>query len=112
MSLGAVLLAALTIFAGVGLLCVAGWFLTTAFLVGTLATFKVFIPSALVRGLSLLRIVSRYLEREVGHHVTVDLQSEVRNQSFARIVRLHPAQLARLRGGDLVARLIDEIDST
>src|SRR5690625_7773785 len=63
MSIGAILLAALTIFAGVGLLGVAGWFLTTAFLVMAMANFNYFIPSALVRGLSILRIVSRYLER-------------------------------------------------
>ena len=110
LSLGAVLLAALTIFAGVGLLGVAGWFLTTAFLVGALASFNVFIPSALVRGLSLLRIVSRYIERVVGHHVTLELQSVVRSQSFARIAALRPAQLARFRDGDLVARLVGDID--
>lgn len=110
MSLGAVLLAALTIFAGVGLLGVAGWFLTTAFLVGALASFNVFIPSALVRGLSLLRIVSRYIERVVGHHVTLELQSVVRSQSFARIAALRPEQLARFRDGDLVARLVGDID--
>src|SRR5690625_739856 len=109
-SIGAILLTTVTIFAGVGLLGVAGWFLTTAFLVGTLATFNVFIPSALVRGLSLLRIVSRYLARVVGHHVTLELQAEVRSQGFARIARLQPAELARFRDGDLVARLIGDID--
>lgn len=109
-SVGAVLLAALTIFAGVGLLGVAGWFLTTAFLVGTMATFNIFIPSALVRGLSLLRIVSRYVERLVGHHVTLALQSVVRSQSFARIAALRPEQLAHFRDGDLVARLVGDID--
>ncbi len=110
MSIGAILLAALTIFAGVGLLGVAGWFLTTAFLVTAMANFNYFIPSALVRGLSILRIVSRYLERVVGHQVTLNLQSEVRSRSFARIARLSPAQLARFRDGDLVARLVGDID--
>jgi len=110
LSLSAILLAALTVFAGVGLLGVAGWFLTSAFIVGTLATFNVFIPSALVRGLSLLRIVSRYVERVVGHHVTLGLQSALRSESFARIARLEPGQLAQFRDGDLVARLISDID--
>src|SRR5690625_7780468 len=92
-SIGAILLTTVTIFAGVGLLGVAGWFLTTAFLVGTLATFNVFIPSALVRGLSLLRIVSRYLERVVGHHVSLELQSEARSQSFGGLGSLQSGQL-------------------
>ncbi|HLR83055.1 MAG TPA: thiol reductant ABC exporter subunit CydC [Paenalcaligenes sp.] len=110
MSVGAIFLTGLTIFAGVGLLSVAGWFLTTAFLVTAMASFNYFIPSALVRGLSILRIVSRYLERVVGHQVTLNLQSEVRSRSFARIARLSPEQLARFRDGDLVARLVGDID--
>lgn len=109
-SVGAIVLTGVTIFAGVGLLGVAGWFLTSAFLVTAMANFNYFIPSALVRGLSILRIVSRYLERVVGHQVTLNLQSEVRSRSFARIAQLRPAQLARFRDGDLVARLVGDID--
>lgn len=109
-SIGAILLTGVTIFAGVGLLSVAGWFLTSAFLVTAMANFNYFIPSALVRGLSILRIVSRYLERVVGHQVTLNLQSEVRSRSFARIAHLRPAQLAQFRDGDLVARLVGDID--
>src|SRR5690625_4356388 len=110
LTLAALLIATVTVFAGVGLLGVAGWFLTTAFLAGTMVGFNVFIPSALVRGLSILRIVSRYLERVTGHQVTLGLQSEVRSRSFARIGALRPEQLARFRDGDLVARLVSDID--
>ncbi len=79
---GALLLAVLTLAAGMGLLSVAGWFLTAAFLAGASISFDLFAPSALVRGLALLRIVFRYGERVVGH-----------------------------AGGDLVARLVGDIDA-
>jgi ATP-binding cassette subfamily C protein CydC len=48
---GAVALAAVTVWAGVGLFTVAGWFLTGAFLAGASIAFDLFAPSALLRGL-------------------------------------------------------------
>lgn len=110
LSLFALLLALSTVFAGVGLLAVSGWFLTGAFLAGTTLTFNLFAPSALVRGLSMWRIASRYAERVVGHRVTLDLQAEIRTRSFAHLATLTPAQLAQYRDGDLVARLIHDIE--
>ncbi|MEO6959871.1 MAG: thiol reductant ABC exporter subunit CydC, partial [Burkholderiaceae bacterium] len=44
---GFLLLALIAVLAGVGLLSVAGWFLTSAFLAGALLTFDLFAPSAL-----------------------------------------------------------------
>lgn len=103
-------LALTTVFAGIGLLSVAGWFLTGAFLAGSTISFNLFAPSALVRGLSLLRIVSRYMERVTGHIVTLDLQAEIRTQSFARLAAFKPAQLAQYRDGDLLSRLISDTE--
>src|SRR5690625_7578738 len=77
MSVGAIFLPGLTIFAGAGLLSVAGCFLTTAFLVTAMASINYFIPSALVRGLSILPIVSALLLGVAGHRVTLDLVSAV-----------------------------------
>lgn len=110
MSLLALFLALSTVFAGVGLLSVAGWFLTGAFLAGSTLTFNLFAPSALVRGLSMWRIASRYAERVTGHIVTLDLQAEIRTQSFARLAAFKPAQLAQYRDGDLLSRLINDIE--
>ena len=90
----ALLLALSTVFAGIGLLVVAGWFLTAAFLTGASAVFNIFVPSAMIRGFSMWRIASRYAERVAGHHVTLDLQAEIRTNSFARLASLKPAQLA------------------
>lgn len=110
MSLLALFLALSTVFAGVGLLSVAGWFLTGAFLAGSTLTFNLFAPSALVRGLSMWRIASRYAERVTGHIVTLDLQAEIRTQSFACLAAFKPAQLAQYRDGDLLSRLINDIE--
>ena len=110
MTLLALFLALSTVFAGIGLLSVAGWFLTGAFLAGSTLVFNLFAPSALVRGLSLWRIASRYAERVIGHSVTLDLQAEIRTQSFARLAAFKPAQLAKYRDGDLLARLINDIE--
>lgn len=108
---GAVALAVLTVWAGVGLFTVAGWFLTGAFLAGASIAFDLFAPSALVRGLSFLRIGSRYAERVVGHAATLDILADLRAAIFARVMTLDPAQLARYREGDLVARLIGDVDT-
>src|SRR3546814_18465797 len=64
----AVLLAVITVLAGVGLFSVAGGFLTGAFLAGASIAFDLFAASALVRGLSFLRLCLRYrsAERSVG----------------------------------------------
>lgn len=108
---GALLLAILTLAAGMGLLSVAGWFLTAAFLAGASISFDLFAPSALVRGLALLRIVFRYGERVVGHAATLDLLADIRSTVFERIMRLSPGQLAGYQGGDLVTRLVGDIDA-
>lgn len=110
LTLLALFLALLTVFAGIGLLSVAGWFLTGAFLAASISNFNLFAPSALVRGLSMLRIASRYMERVVGHIVTLDLQAEIRTQSFARLAAFKPAQLAQYRDGDLLSRLISDTE--
>ena len=109
-SILALFLALSTVFAGVGLLTVSGWFLTGAFLAGSSLAFNLFVPSALVRGLSMWRIASRYAERVCGHIVTLDLQAEIRTGSFARLAAFKPAQLAQYRDGDLLARLINDIE--
>lgn len=104
-------LAVVTLLAGVGLFTVAGWFLTGAFLAGSTLTFNLFVPSALVRGLSFLRIAARYAERIVGHVVTFDLLADIRTSVFAQIAGLSPGQLAQYQDGDLVSRLVGDIDA-
>ncbi len=100
-----------TVAAGVGLLGVSGWFLTGAALAGAGSVFNLFAPSSLVRGLSFLRIVSRYADRVVGHSATLRLLADLRAMVFAALIRLTPRQLARYRSGDLVARMTGDVDA-
>lgn len=108
----AVALMLLTLVAGIGLLGVSGGFLTAAALTyGTLGTFNFFTPSAGIRGLTLARIVSRYLEKLLGHDTMLRIARDLRSWFFARALRLGPAQLGRLRTGELLSRLLDDIDA-
>lgn len=107
----ALLLTAITLAAGVGLLGVSGWFLTGAALVGSWQTFNLFAPSASVRGLSFVRIVSRYFERVVGHDATLRLLADLRGSVFRRLLPLDAGQLAKYRDGDLIARLTGDVDA-
>ncbi|MVW72397.1 thiol reductant ABC exporter subunit CydC [Bordetella sp. 15P40C-2] len=109
--LGALTLALITIVAGVGLLGVSGWFLSAAAVVGAGAVFNLFVPSALVRLLSFVRIAARYAERLVGHSATLRLLTDLRRQVFNALVGLTPRQLSRYRDGDLVARLTGDVDA-
>lgn len=109
--LGSLALALLTLAAGVGLLGVSGWFLTGAALAGAGAAFNLFVPSSLVRGLSFIRIASRYAERLAGHSTTLRLLADLRATVFRALLRLTPRQLARYRAGDLVARLTGDVDA-
>ncbi|MFU1912414.1 thiol reductant ABC exporter subunit CydC [Bordetella avium] len=109
--LGALALSLLTLAAGVGLLGVSGWFLTATALAGVGAVFNLFLPSAMVRGLSMLRICARYAERLSSHSATLRLLSDLRASVFRSLLRLTPRQLSSYRAGDLVARLTGDVDA-
>ncbi|MEQ1944844.1 thiol reductant ABC exporter subunit CydC [Mesorhizobium sp. VNQ89] len=104
------LLALTAIFAGIGLLGVSGWFITAAALAASGAAFNLFVPSSLVRGLSMLRIVSRYGERLAGHDATLRMLSDLRGWLFATLFPKLPLSLSP-RHGDLVSRLTADIDA-
>src|SRR5690606_40107009 len=90
----ACVLALVTAAAAVGLLGVSGWFLTaTALVSGALATFNLFVPSAMVRGLAFIRILSRYGERVTGHAATLQLLADLRPRVFGDLFRPHAGQL-------------------
>ncbi|MDQ2148511.1 thiol reductant ABC exporter subunit CydC [Alcaligenaceae bacterium C4P045] len=108
---GTVCLALIAVAAGVGLLGVSGWFLTGAALAGALSTFNLFVPSALVRMLSFVRIGARYAERLVGHAATLRLLADLRQRVFDNALQRSPRKLATFRGGDLVARLTGDVDA-
>ncbi|PJJ99049.1 thiol reductant ABC exporter subunit CydC [Lysobacteraceae bacterium NML91-0213] len=108
----AVLLLAVTVAAGTGLLALSGHFLTAAALAGGLGTgFNFFAPSAGIRALTFARIVSRYAEKLYGHDVTLRLARDLRVWFFARALPQAPLGLGRERLGDLLARLVGDIET-
>lgn len=101
----------LTALAGIALLAVSGAFLTAAALTfGVLTGFNYFSPSAGIRALTVTRILSRYGEKLIGHEATLRIARDLRVWFFGRVLRLTPMQQGRLRNGDLMARLLDDID--
>lgn len=107
----ALLLSLVALAAGVGLLGVSGWFLTAAATTTAAAAFNLFGPSALVRGLSMLRIGSRYGEKLVGHDATLRLLAHIRVWTFAMLFPRTPLSGRDLRHGDLVSRLTADVDT-
>lgn len=104
------LLSLITLLAGIGLLGLSGWFLTAAALSTLGSAFNIFAPSAGVRGLSFIRILSRYGEKLSGHDMTLRLLSDLRAWLFARLFPLVP--LGRRFGrGDLVSRLLADVEA-
>lgn len=109
---GAVLLFALTMTAGTVLLGLSGGFLTASALAGLAALgggFNFFSPAAGIRALTIMRIVSRYFEKLLGHDATLRVARDLRVWFFARALPLAPGRLAASRTGELLARLMGDI---
>lgn len=101
----------LTSLAGTALLGLAGHFLTAASLAGAGALgFNLFGPSAGIRGLTLVRILSRYAEKLVGHGTILRIGRDLRLDFFRRALPLAPLKLSGHRLGDLLARLVSDIE--
>ncbi len=108
----AVLLLLVTAMAGVALLGLSGGFLTATALAGAAGLgsgFNFFSPSAGIRALTLVRIVSRYFEKLLGHETTLRIARDLRVWFFARALPLAPNQLGGQRMGDLLARVMSDI---
>lgn len=107
----ALLLSLITLGAGVALLGTSGWFITATALTTAGLGFNLFVPSAMVRGLSFVRILSRYGERLAGHDATLRLLSDLRGWLFSRLFPRLPLSDRSLRHGDLVSRLTADVDA-
>jgi ATP-binding cassette subfamily C protein CydC len=69
--------------AGILLLGVSGWFITAAAVAGLSGVFlNIFVPSALIRALAILRTGGRYAERLLTHEATFRFLTRLRNQLF------------------------------
>lgn len=107
----ALLLSLVALAAGVALLGTSGWFITAAALTSAGLAFNLFVPSALVRGFSFIRILARYGERLSGHDATLRLLADLRGWLFGRLFPRLPLTDRSLRHGDLVSRLTADVDA-
>ena len=104
-----------TVLANFGLLALAGWFLTAAAAAGlggiaAQNAFNFFTPAAFVRLFATLRVLGRYAARIVDHEATFRQIAGLRVFLFARLVPLAPLGLGGDRGGDVLSRLVTDID--
>jgi ATP-binding cassette, subfamily C, bacterial CydC len=107
---GAVLAGAFATGCGVALLAVSGFLLARASQHPSIEAITVAVVA--VRGLSVGRSVGRYLERLGTHDVAFRVLARVRVALYTRLERLAPAGLAAFRSGDLLARLVSDVDAT
>ena len=63
-----------------------------------------------VRAFGVSRGALRYAERLASHDAAFRVLSRLRGGAYARLERLAPAGLAEFRSGDLLTRLVDDID--
>lgn len=63
-----------------------------------------------VRAFGIGRGVFRYADRLAAHDAAFRVLAELRSTAYARLARLAPGGLADFRSGDLLARIVDDID--
>jgi ATP-binding cassette, subfamily C, bacterial CydC len=105
----AVLLGAVTILFGVGLMGTAGYLISRAAERPDVLSLTAAIVA--VRFFGLARPIARYLERLASHDVALQALGRARARVYERIEPLAPARLQDLRHGDLLARFVADVDS-
>lgn len=108
-----VVLAIVTLLASIGLITLSGWFLSASAVVGVsgLYSFNYMLPAAGVRGAAITRTAGRYFERLVSHDATFRVLQHLRVSTFSKLLPLSPAGLARFRQGDLLNRIVADVDT-
>jgi thiol reductant ABC exporter CydC subunit len=107
--IGASVLGALTVVFGVGLMATAGYLIARAAERPAILSLGVTIVA--VRFFGLGRPVMRYLERIASHDLALRMLGRVRTRFYARIEPLAPAQLGAYRSGDLLSRMVADVDA-
>ncbi|QBD77946.1 thiol reductant ABC exporter subunit CydC [Ktedonosporobacter rubrisoli] len=104
----ATLLGCIMIASNVALLSMAAYLIAAAAITSLLMLLTV--PIAIVRFVGVVRPFSRYAERLVSHHITFRLLARLRVWVYTRLEPLAPAHLLRYRSGDILTRLLADID--
>ncbi|MGX1830875.1 thiol reductant ABC exporter subunit CydC [Paenibacillus taichungensis] len=95
--------------AGVALFSASGYLISQTVFAPPLYTLIVL--TSLVKLLGLLRAASRYGERLYSHRATFSMLSRMRTSFFARLIPLMPGILNKKRSGDLLARIVGDVES-
>lgn len=108
-----VALAILTLLASIGLLTLSGWFLSASAIAGFagIYSFNYMLPAAGVRGAAITRTAGRYFERLVSHDATFRVLQHLRIYTFSKLLPLSPAGLARYQQGELLNRIVADVDT-
>jgi ATP-binding cassette subfamily C protein CydC len=104
-----VLLSSLAIGSSVALMGTSAWLISAAALHPSIAALGLAIVG--VRFFGIARAVFRYLERLVSHGVTFRVLRNVRVWLYSRLEPLAPARLMDFRLGDVVARLMADVET-
>ncbi len=105
----AVLLGALTVIFGVGLMATSGYLISRAAERPPILSLMVVIVAVQFFGIG--RPFVRYLERLASHDMTLRVLGRLRARFFARIEPLAPAELDAYRKGDLLSRMVADVDA-
>lgn len=105
----AAVLGALTVILGAGLMATAGYLISRASERPAVLSLTVAIVGVRFFGLS--RPVTRYLERLASHDLALRVLGRVRVQVYREIEPLAPTQLEGYRQGDLLARMVADVDA-
>lgn len=108
-----IVLAIVTLLASIGLSTLSGWFLSASAVVGVagIYSFNYMLPAAGVRGAAIIRTAGRYFERLVSHDATFRVLQHLRVFTFSKLLPLSPAGLARFRQGELLNRVVADVDT-
>jgi ATP-binding cassette subfamily C protein CydC len=104
----AILLGSILVASNIGLLGMAAYLIAAAALGPLLVMLT--IPIYMVQFMGVLRAISRYSERMVSHNATFRLLAHLRVEVYSKIEPQAPAHLFRYRSGDVLARLVSDID--
>ncbi|MEU4892251.1 thiol reductant ABC exporter subunit CydD [Streptomyces sp. NPDC044780] len=105
----ALLLGSLALLSAVGLMAVSGWLISRAAQQPPVLYLMVAVTATRAFGIG--RAAFRYAERLVSHDAVLRVLAELRVAVYRRLERLAPAGLGRTRRGDLLSRLVADVDT-
>ncbi|MFJ8742870.1 thiol reductant ABC exporter subunit CydD [Embleya sp. NPDC127516] len=105
----AVLCGVLALGSSVGLMATSAWLISRASEHPPVLTLMVAVTG--VRAFGVSRAVFRYAERLIGHDAAFRVLARLRVRVYERLERLAPAGLPAFRRGDLLSRLVADVDA-